>query len=176
MRAGDAGTVGGMTLGEAASYRQRQWLPVVGWLSIFVFFASLAIAYGAAAGARAGWVSAAIGTLLTPLVARLMSQAVVITNTANAQLSAGAATIALALLGEVRVLDKHALTALRADPAAASGFWVAPGWCPGAVVCAVNDDADPHAFWVIGSNQPQELAEAINRHRRTESRHGTMST
>ena len=162
-------------LSTANTFVQRQWLPIAGWLSIAGFFASVAIAYGAAAGSSAGWVSAAVGLVLTPMVARLMSQRIVVAGGKQPHLRAGAAVIPLAALGDVRVLDAVALKTLRRDNAAAQGFWAAPGWCAQAVVCAVSDDTDPHMFWVIGSNRAPALADAINRYRPGGQPHGTMS-
>lgn len=154
---------------------QRQWVPLVGWLSIAGFFASVAIAYGAAAGSSAGWASAIVGLVLTPLIARFMSQRIVVTGGDQPHVRAGSARIPLAFLGEVHLLDGLAVKILRSNPSAVNGFWAAPGWCTQAVVFAVNDDSDPHAFWVIGSNRAPALADAINRYRQGGQPHGTMS-
>jgi hypothetical protein len=156
-------------------FNQRQWLGFIGWLSIVGFMASVAVAYGAAAGANAGWWTAAIGAVATPIVGISMSTRIRIVGGREPILHVGRAHIPLSACGEARVLDSTALTQIRRDDRAAQAHWAAPGWCRQGIACAVTDDTDPHLFWVVGSHQPQALAAAINQHRRNSATHGTMS-
>lgn len=154
---------------------QRQWLGPAGWLGLAGFAASLALAYAAAAGAVVGWVTLTVGLAAGALIGLRLSRPVVVTDGAAPELRVGRARIALHLTGSAAALDSATLLRARRAAESAQGFWAAPGWCPQAVVFTVEDPTDPHAFWVVGSRRPRQLADVINRLSESISAHGTMT-
>ena len=160
---------------SAVDLRQRQWLGPAGWLGLIGFTGSLALAYAAAAGALVGWVTFAAGLAASALIGLRLSRRVVLTGGATPVLRVGRASIEVRLTGPATALDAQTLLRARRAVEASQGFWAAPGWCPQAVVFTVEDESDPHAFWVVGSRRPQQLAQTLNRLQRAHGAHGTMA-
>ena len=155
--------------------RQRQWLGPAGWLGLVGFAGSLALAYGAAAGAVVGWVTLGAGLAASAFIGLRLSRSVVLTGGTTPRLQVGRAAIEVHLTGSATALEAATLLRARRAAESAGGFWAAPGWCPQAVVFTVQDESDPHAFWVVGSRRPQQLAQALNQLRHYDDAHGTMT-
>jgi hypothetical protein len=83
----------------------------------------------------------------------------------SGELRAGAATLPLAMAGEVVALDEiqsRALRGPRADPAA---FMLLRPYLKRAVYIEVIGEHQDRPYWLIGSRRPAELAAAIERSR-----------
>lgn len=120
----------------------------------------IAGAYGAALGARTGWllgiglaVAAVIGTLWLSPVIRVTADA----------LQAGAAALPRAAVGSVEVLDRDAAASARGPQADARAFVLLRSLHAGtAVRVHLDDPADPHPIWLLTTARPDELARALS--------------
>ena len=142
----------------AHDYRERLWLGPVGWLSALGFAVSLGIAYAAATTALWGWIVAGLCAVTAAAFAVRSAPVVAVERT---YVSAGRARIPVSQLDGARALSAAEVTALRRNPEGSRGWWCAPGWVRTAVLLTVNDESDPHAFWVVATRRPEKLTQVL---------------
>ena len=139
-------------------YREVIRMPL--WLLalIYFFFLSFVLSVWAALGNSAALISFLVLSALVVLIAvrtRLMIQV------SESELLVGRAHIDLKYIGEVTELDSQAMRKLRtrdADPMAFLGirFWSSTG-----VKVEITDNRDETPYWLITSNQANQLAQAL---------------
>lgn len=139
-------------------YRERLWLGPVGWASIAGFAVSLGVAYAAASSPLWGYAVAGVTALACMSLAARTAPVV---RVSDFDLTAARAQLPLAAAGGVRPLSAADLAALRRRPEGSGGWWCAPGWVRTGIIVTVNDATDPHAFWVVATRRPRELADAL---------------
>lgn len=120
----------------------------------------IAGAYGAALGARTGWIlgvglatAAILGTLWLSPVIRVTADA----------LQAGPAMLPRATITSVEVLDREAAARARGPEADARAYVLLRSLHAGtAVRVHLADPTDPHPNWLLTTARPAELAEALS--------------
>jgi Protein of unknown function (DUF3093) len=83
----------------------------------------------------------------------------------SGELWAGAATLPLAMAGEVVALDEAQAQALRGPRADPSAFMLIRPYLKLAVYIEVTGEHQDRPYWLIGTRRPTELAAAIERSR-----------
>ena len=83
----------------------------------------------------------------------------------SGELRAGAATLPLAVAGEVVALDETQSRALRGPRADPEAFMLLRPYLKQAVYIEVIGEHQDRPYWLIGSRRPAELAAAIERSR-----------
>ncbi len=142
-----------------AIYRERLWPGTWLWALLVTALVGLAVAYGRALGAAAGWLVAVLGAAVAAAATWRTTPTVRVDGT---HLHAGPASLPLELTGRVVALDAGGASRARGpqgDPTA--HLVLSPGVGPGAVVIEVTDPEDPHRTWLIASRHPRELMRAI---------------
>jgi hypothetical protein len=79
----------------------------------------------------------------------------------DGELRAGSATLPLATVGEVAVLDATQTSAMRGPRADPAAFLLARPYLPRSVYIEVTDRAQGRPYWLVGTRRPDELAAAI---------------
>jgi hypothetical protein len=149
----DGGTPSGV--GYAEVLRAPWWT----WLFPPLAGAFLGFAYGYALGARWGWLTAAVLTLLG--IWLLLARQRLIT-VSDSGLQVGKAVLPLWAIGEVRSLDAQASLDARRHLAHADAYLVLrTGSSDRTVAVGVADESDPHPYWLISTKHPEELVSAI---------------
>ena len=72
------------------------------------------------------------------------------------------AHISLKYLQDPIALDQSEYRALRSHQADARSFHATRAWLKSGIKVKVNDERDPTTYWLIGSKNKEELAEALN--------------
>jgi hypothetical protein len=120
---------------------------------------ALAVAYGSSLGARAGWLVALVGVVVTVLLIARSAAPVTVTESG---LRAGRAAIGFDSMGRVLALDEgQARSARGPDGDPTAYLLLRPGVGPGAVLVEVTDADDPHRTWLVATRHPEPLARAI---------------
>jgi len=129
------------------------------WAIAAALVAMLAVAYGAALGAPAGWTLALMLGALTIVV--LIRTSPVVELEASA-LRCGPAVLPRAAMDRVEVVDGAQVRILR-GPGGDGRIYTAlrPWSAPGAVLITLDDPQDPHPAWLISSRNPRALAAAL---------------
>lgn len=149
-----------MTRTATIGYTERLWPGVWVWLLALGGVGALAVAYGSALGALAGWLVLAAGLLL--VVGAIVATAARIVVSGEG-LRAGRALLPWDCVGRVLPLGAEQARTARGpqgDPTAY--LLLRPGVGPGAVVVEVTDPTDPHRTWLLASRHPDRLARAID--------------
>lgn len=140
-------------------YTERLWPGPWLWLLCLGAAGALAVAYGSALGAAAGWL-VGIGGVVT-VVTTITSTTPRVAVTADG-LQAGRAVLPLQFAGRVLVLDATSTRMARGPAGDPTAFvLLRPGVGPGSVVVEVTDAEDPHRTWLLASRHPQRLGSAI---------------
>jgi hypothetical protein len=144
-------------------YHERLTAPAWYWLVAIVFGVSSVVAVGFWYGP---WVAAAGALVVTAATTVLLAWAgrtdVAVTEKG---LRVGPSVLEWPYVGRVEALDAEATRELLGVKADARAFTVEKAWLTESVVVTVDDAADPHPYWVIGSRRPAQLADAIERRR-----------
>jgi hypothetical protein len=130
------------------------------WLFCGGLILMIAGAYGAALGARTGWIlgiglaaAAVLGTLWLSPVIRVTADA----------LQAGPAVLPRTAVGSIEVLDREAAARARGPEADARTYVLLRSLHAGtAVRVQLTDPTDPHPNWLLTTARPDELAEALS--------------
>jgi len=153
--AGPAGDVAGGA--AAAPFSERLWPGPGGWTlvgALVVMLAIVLVPLGTAATVlgllTATGVAVAAVVLLTPRV-----------EVRDGELLAGAAHVALALLGEARVLTGEELRHELGPGLDARAHLCLRGWIGSAVRVELVDPQDPTPYWVVSTRRAQELVAAV---------------
>lgn len=144
--------------GTVVAYRERLHAPWFVWALATFLTASLAVAYGFYLGDLAGLVTFAVteGLVVWWLVA---TAAPVVVD--DQVLRAGRARLPLRYVGRIAPLDAEQTREARgrlADPAA---YLCTRGWLSRSVLVEVDDDRDPHPYWLVSTRDGHALARAL---------------
>jgi len=139
-------------------YREVIRMPL--WLLalIYFFFLSFVLSVWAALGNSAALISFLVLSALVVLIAvrtRLMIQV------SESELLVGRAHIDLKYIGAVTELDSQAMRALRTRDANPMAFLGIRFWSSTGVKVVITDKADETPYWLITSNQANQLAQAL---------------
>lgn len=150
--------------GTVAAYTERVWPAWWSWVLAPALVSVLAVAYGSAYEAAAGWAIFLLGTGLVYLALIALSPVIRVDDRV---FRAGRARLPLPCVGAVTVLDRAGLRErLRSGDARA--YLVVRSWAtPAAVLVEVTDESDPHPCWIVSSRRPATLATALNEAPRT---------
>ncbi len=140
------------------TYQERLPVPVWWWLIGVGVVGSVALAVFAYLGPWQAWTLVGIATVMVAV--GLASYTMRITVDARG-LTVGRNTLEPEYLGEARPVEGD----VRADTDATSHMLTRP-WVRGKVRVVVDDEADPHAAWIISTGRPEALAAAIEEARR----------
>lgn len=140
-------------------YRERV-LPGAGaWLGSLGFVGLLAIAYGAAFDAAAGWLLAIGGTGLVVLAQLVRSMRIVVDADG---LTVGDARLPASAIGATAAVDAAGISAALGPGADARTYTaLLRARSRGGVVVTLADPDDPHPAWIVSSNRPEALATAL---------------
>jgi hypothetical protein len=141
-------------------YRERLWPGPWFWIFLLGMLGTLAIAYGYAVSAAAGWVVAVVG--ITGLLVAGWRLAVVI-RVDSGGVAAGRARLPWWAVGAVLALAPAQVATARGPQGDRSAWVVSPpaARARGAVLITVADADDPHRTWLVASRRPEALARAI---------------
>ena len=149
--------------GPAPSYRERL-TPTIGW---FVAAVAVGASFGLVLLPLAGNAGLAIGAVAGVAVAVailvLTSARVEVT---EGRLRAGRASIPVAELRPAEVVDRAEMARLRGPGIDPRAYLCQRGWVPAGVKVDVQDPSDPTPYWLISSQHPDRLADAIEAQRR----------
>ena len=141
------------------SYHERLLPRWWAWLIALSFVGMLAVAYGAALGATAGWIVGAGGLVLVVLLLWVTAPQIEV---ASDHLAVDAARLPVSSIGAVEVLDAAGIARLRGPGGDARLFVALRPWSsPRGVVVQVADPDDPHPAWVFTSRHPDRLVAAL---------------
>lgn len=148
-------------------YSERLWPGATVWVLGICLVVALAVAYGRALSALAGWIVLAAGAAALAFVVVKMAARVEVSTEG---VRAGAALLPWSAVGRALALDAEQARAARGPAGDPTAFLLLrPGAGPGAVVIEVVDAEDPHRTWLVGTRHPGALARAI------EQGHGTLA-
>lgn len=144
--------------GTTVAYRERLYAPWYVWVVVVALTASLGIAYGF-------WLGPPVGVAVL-VVAQgaatwwlLATAPLVVVD--DLVLRAGRARLPLRYVGRIAPLDEQQSRDARgrlADPAA---YLCLRGWVPRTVLVEVEDERDPHPYWLVSSRDGHALARAL---------------
>jgi len=129
------------------------------WVLLFAGIGSLAVAYGAALGAAAGWWLFLLGFSLGALGLYLSG---IRLRVDDEGFTVGVARLPAEFIGKVAALspdDTDQLSGPQRDPGAF--HVVRNSRSRRAVIVEVTDPRDPHPYWLITSRAPDRLARAL---------------
>jgi hypothetical protein len=129
------------------------------WIVAFAFVGCLAVAYGAAIGAMAGYVVLAATGALTLWLMWITSPTIQVDDkglrVAGAQLPRG-------VIGAVEVVDRGRIRDLRGPGADARVFTALRPWSArDGLLVEIIDPEDPHPAWLVSSRHPARAAAAL---------------
>lgn len=140
-------------------YSERLWPAWWAWPLSLVPAVMVAVAYGAALGATAGWLVAAVGIGLTLLLLFVTAPRI---DVSSAGLSVDGALLPPSSVGSVEAVDAARLAALRGPGADARVFVALRPWSTRDGVLVTLDDADdPHPAWLFTSRHPARVVAAL---------------
>ena len=125
---------------------------------IYFFFLSFVLSVWAALGNSAALISFLVLSALEVLIAvrtRLIIQV------SESELLVGSAHIDLKYIGEVTVLDTAAMRAIRSRDANPIAFLAIRFWTSKGVKVEILDKRDETPYWLITSNNANQLAQAL---------------
>lgn len=143
----------------SATYRERL-LPSWGaWVLALGLVAMLAVAYGAALGATAGWLVAA-GTGILAVALLLLTAPVI--SVSPAGLHVQGAVLPLTSIARYEAVTRDDIARLRGPGADARLFVSLRPWsAPGGVLVELDDPEDPHPAWLFTSRHPTRVTAAL---------------
>ena len=139
-------------------YREVIRMPL--WLLalIYLFFLSFVLSVWAALGNSAALI---IFLVLSALVVLIAVRTRLIIQVSESELLVGRAHIDLKYIGAVTELDSQAMRALRTRDANPMAFLGIRFWSSTGVKVVITDKADETPYWLITSNQANQLAQAL---------------
>ena len=144
--------------GTVVAYRERLYAPWYVWALATFLTASLGVAYGFYLGDLAGLLTFVATEALVAWWLIATSATVVVDDQV---LRAGRARLPLRYVGRIAPLDVAQTRDARgrlADPAA---YLCTRGWISRSVLVEVDDEQDPHPYWLISSRDGHALARAL---------------
>lgn len=149
-----AGPVEGVD-GTVVAYRERLHAPWPVWFVAFVLAGSLGVAYGFPLGPTAGLVSFAVVMGLAALLLLGTAPLVVVDDLV---LRAGRARLPLRYAGRIAPLTTDQTREVRGRRADPSAYLCTRGWISRSVLVEVEDEDDPHPYWLISTRHGDRLA------------------
>jgi hypothetical protein len=143
-------------------YTERLWPSAGVWLVVLLVAASAGLVVVKIAPA---WASAGVALVCVAAAAWALVRSSARITVTDHELAASRASIPVALLGDVQVLDRPAFTALRGPQADVRAYLCQRGWIPQGVRVTIDDPNDPTPYWLLSSRQPHALAAAVERAR-----------
>lgn len=140
-------------------YRERLLPRWWAWLLAFSFVAMLAIAYGAALGATAGWLIALGGLALATGLLVVTAPTIVV---ADGALEVGGATLPLTSIADAEAVTGARIAELR-GPGSDGRIFVSlrPWSSTDGVLVRLDDPEDPHPAWLFSSRHPARVVDAL---------------
>lgn len=144
-------------------YSERLWPGATVWVLGACLVVALAVAYGRALSALAGWIVLTAGTAALAFVVVRMAARVEV---GAEGVRAGVAVLPWSAVGRTLALDGAQARRARGPEGDPTAFLLLrPGAGPGAVVIEVTDGEDPHRTWLVATRHPEALASAIEQAR-----------
>ena len=141
------------------AYRERLLPKWWVWVVVLAFVGCLVIAYGAALGMTAGVVTAVVSGALTLWLLWVTAPTIQV---ADDVLAVGGARLPREFVGDVEVVDRERIRALRGPGSDARVFVALRPWSArDGVLVSVTDPADPHPAWLFSSRHPARAAAAL---------------
>jgi len=143
----------------ASTYRERL-LPSWGaWALVLGLVLMLAIAYGAALGATAGWL-VALGTGSLAVALLVLTAPVIAVSPDGLQVQG--AVLPLSSIADFAVVDRAEIRRLRGPGSDARLFVSLRPWsAPDGVLVRLADPEDPHPAWLFTSRHPTRVTAAL---------------
>jgi hypothetical protein len=144
--------------GSVVTYRERLGAPWTVWLVVLGLCGVLAGAYGYALGTTWG-----LAVLATTGVA---STVVLVATTPQVHvdervLRAGRARLPLTCVGRIIPLDRDRTREVRGPKADPAAHLCTRGWISTSVLVEVDDESDPHPYWLVSTRHGHDLARAL---------------
>jgi hypothetical protein len=142
-----------------STYEERLVAPPFVWLGAVV----LALLAAGAVHAGGEGARAVVPYVLLPLLA---VAAVALASRGRVRVEDGVlhvprARIPLAHIGEVTALDREATRQVRGPLAEPRAFVITKPWLSGSVRVEIDDPADETPYWLVGTRDPEGLAQAL---------------
>ena len=144
-------------------YRERLTTPGWYWLVGVAFGTTGLLALGLWFGPRVGVSAALVSLVAIGLALAWFGQTEITVD--DAGLRVGPCAVEWHWVGEVTELDRDRTSVLLGAEAQPSAFVVQRPWLHEAVMVEIEDDADPHPYWLLSTRHPHRLATAIDRAR-----------
>ncbi len=137
-------------------YRERLVVPLGWWLIGLMFGLSFVVALGAWLGPWWAVGSAIVAAALIGVA--LVRYSVVVVSVEDAGLRVGRAYVPWAFVGDITDLDATAAHDRLGPRADARAFVVTRPYLAEAVEVSIEDPADPHPYWLVGSRHAKTFA------------------
>lgn len=141
--------------GTVVAYRERLHAPWFAWFVLVVLAFSLGVAYGFPLGPTAGLVSFGVVMLLGALLLLGTAPVVVVDDLV---LRAGRARLPLQYAGRIAPLTAQQTREVRGPRADPAAYLCIRGWIPRSILVEVEDEDDPHPYWLISTRHGERLA------------------
>jgi Protein of unknown function (DUF3093) len=144
---------------EPAPYDERLGVPLRWWVQGVMLVASLWLALVVAVPGALAWVCSGIALAL--LAALLLSYGSPHVTVRDGWFRAGRARIEAVHLGTVVALDAEETRRVAGPEADARAYLLLRPYLKRAVRVEITDPADPAPYWLVGSRDPDRLAQAV---------------
>ena len=141
----------------SANYIERMYFSVKLWL----FLLALSLTFYIAVWAALDVVPAVIATILLLLALSLLNMRSATIRIENQKLHVGFATIELAYLGTITLIEDFAKYSKSNRPIDPAGFLQIKFWIKSAVKIELTDKSDPTPFWIISSRRAEDLSSLL---------------
>jgi hypothetical protein len=141
--------------GTVVAFRERVHAPLGVWLVVLALTGSIGVAYGYPLGLRAGLVTFAVAQGIATALLVATAPLLVIDDRV---LRAGRARLPLRHVGRIVPLDRTRTSEVRGPKADPAAYLATRGWIPRSVLVEVDDDADPHPYWLVSTRHGDRLA------------------
>ena len=144
---------------STAAYRERLLPTWWAWLLVLALVAMIAIAYGAALGATAGWLVAAGTSVLAVALLWVTAPAIEVTPDG---LHVDDAVLPLTSIAAWQEVDRDEIARLRGPGSDARLFVALRPWSAAdGVLVRLDDPDDPHPAWLFTSRHPARVTAAL---------------
>lgn len=144
------------------TFRERLAVPLWWWLVAGAFVLSVLVAAGFALGAWPGIVlTVASSALVAAVLVPYGKQRTVVDEHA---LTVGDSRVEWRWVADARALDADQARLRLGTGADARAHLAVRPYTPQAVEVTIDDPADPHPYWLVGSRHAEELAAAVRAH------------
>ncbi|MFN8167297.1 MAG: DUF3093 domain-containing protein [Candidatus Nanopelagicales bacterium] len=141
--------------GTVVVYRERLHAPFGVWLVALMLATALGVAYGFPLGPTAGLLAFG-GVMLVAAAVLLGTAPLVVVD--DRVLRAGRARLPLQYVGRIAPLSPEQTREVRGPRADPAAYLCSKGWIPRSVLVEVEDETDPHPYWLISTRHGERLA------------------